>query len=368
MKKTKIIIPALAVLLLSTAASVSGTVAWFSMNTAIKVDGMKVKTKVGSNLQIAVTNSETEYTNADLTQDRSGMLEPASTVDGDAFFWTTNADFKGDAKAEEYNAYSESTALANSYAGKANYDAAFNSAYGYKTPAVRANADEDDDVSYAYIDYSFYLKTYFSASGEKISLSKCNMLYNNGVINSGFAWRVGVFSHAVAAETAEADSTTVSTSGALVSILDFEHSKNQNEVSAVQPEADTVVTGGTYFLDPQLTTTPSTETNPATSPADGKRYYYQQSGEHGSPKAIAAASGNSTMGAVSQANTAAVVATSTAAGNARYKIVVRLWLEGEDVSCTTETFANLTAAWTLDLEFSLDDGTHAVTNIGSVAA
>ena len=56
MKKTKIVVPALAVLLLSTAASVSGTVAWFSMNTQIKVTGMTVTTKVSSSLQIAENN------------------------------------------------------------------------------------------------------------------------------------------------------------------------------------------------------------------------------------------------------------------------------------------------------------------------
>ena len=53
MKKTKIIIPALGMLLLSTAASVSGTVAWFSMNASVTVTGMTVTTKVSSNLQIA---------------------------------------------------------------------------------------------------------------------------------------------------------------------------------------------------------------------------------------------------------------------------------------------------------------------------
>lgn len=42
MKKTKLIVPALGLLLVSTAASVSGTVAWFSMNTSVTATSMTV--------------------------------------------------------------------------------------------------------------------------------------------------------------------------------------------------------------------------------------------------------------------------------------------------------------------------------------
>ena len=45
MKKTKVIIPALGILLLSTAASVTGTVAWFSMNDTVTASGMSVTAK-----------------------------------------------------------------------------------------------------------------------------------------------------------------------------------------------------------------------------------------------------------------------------------------------------------------------------------
>lgn len=36
-----------------------------------------------------------------------------------------------------------------------------------------------------------------------------------------------------------------------------------------------------------------------------------------------------------------------------YKVVVRLWLEGEDKTCTNATFLELTQAWTLDLALEL---------------
>ena len=55
MKKTKIIIPALGMLLLSTAASVTGTVAWFSANASVKATGMSVQAKASESLVISKT-------------------------------------------------------------------------------------------------------------------------------------------------------------------------------------------------------------------------------------------------------------------------------------------------------------------------
>ena len=52
MKKSKIIIPALAMLVMSTAATVTGTVAWFTMNTTAKAEGMYVSAKTSGSLII----------------------------------------------------------------------------------------------------------------------------------------------------------------------------------------------------------------------------------------------------------------------------------------------------------------------------
>ena len=51
-----------------------------------------------------------------------------------------------------------------------------------------------------------------------------------------------------------------------------------------------------------------------------------------------------------------------------FKVVVRLWLEGEDTTCTNETFATLINAYTLSVAFHLGGVETAVTVIGSVAA
>ena len=64
MKKTKIIIPSLGLLLLSTAASITGTVAWFAANASVEATGMNIKaTSNNQFLQIqtaAGTWSETD--------------------------------------------------------------------------------------------------------------------------------------------------------------------------------------------------------------------------------------------------------------------------------------------------------------------
>ena len=62
MKKTKIIIPALGILLLSTAASVTGTVAWFSMNEKVSATTMSIKAKGEAGIAIAAWTGATQTT------------------------------------------------------------------------------------------------------------------------------------------------------------------------------------------------------------------------------------------------------------------------------------------------------------------
>lgn len=58
MKKTKVIVPALGILLLSTAASVTGTVAWFSSNSNVDATGMNVKARTDSNFLVICLGNE----------------------------------------------------------------------------------------------------------------------------------------------------------------------------------------------------------------------------------------------------------------------------------------------------------------------
>lgn len=363
MKKTKIIIPALAMLLLSTAASVSGTVAWFSMNNRVTVNGMAVTTKVSSNLLIAEENQAANYSDS-IKQSREGILEPASTVNGLAFFYTINALGNGDAKTDEYTAYNESTDLNNLQAGKTKYDTTFNGTYGFSTdnPTAQgthwtseeiASATSETDpgygktvkdwkvepgVCYAYIDYTFYIKGTSGKDDQVLYMSKCNLLYNDAAIAAGYAWRVALFAD---------DATTTESTGnpTLRSIIGLSQASNFNNSGEVLDLVVGTSDVSSYYTDATLETQ-------ASGTAQQNTTYYGNN----IPQAV---NSQSTLGSVNKSGVAAQATTDIDSGeNFVTKVVVRLWLEGEDVSCTNDTYADLTKAWTLDLEFKLGDATY----------
>ena len=391
MKKTKIIIPALAVLLLSTAASVSGTVAWFSMNSAVKVDGMQVSTKVSSNLLIAETNLEANYTD-EIHQSRVGVLEPASTIDARNFFYTTNAKGDGSAVAPasgtKYKAYSEAlieddddprteateanwtNALDNAAtAGKSTFDANFNAAYGF-------GAATTADVCYAYIDYSFYIKATSVADNSVLYMSKCNLLYNTAasgtpvwaaVGSKDFAWRVGLLATSAQVNTPANDANArVKT----ILGLDTTNGKalNQNQVNLVPN-----VVAGTTDITGKYTNPYGKGAAAASGTAvAGTKYYTAPSA---TANAVSSTSETAALVKIDENNEKASCQDAKAQANDDIdagqteitRVIVRLWLEGEDFSCTNETYAELTHNWKLDLEFRLGTSTDGVTTIGSVA-
>ncbi len=368
MKKTKIIIPALGMLLLSTAASVSGTVAWFSMNTSINVDGMQVTTKVSSNLQISADNVEANFSNENLTLTRSGWLQPASSHTGVNFFYTTDALGNGAAREKagnDFTAYNESSDYVNNTAKKTKYDEAFNNSYNF------THVDSDDNFCYGYIDYSFYLKGAASTENQNISLSYCDIKYDGrevgaaeaswGAITTAWSWRVALFAKETTKNNAVADNDAIVYSDGATntqkSILDFANSKNQNELNKqVKPANGTTLPGTNpiYYKNADCT-----EEADAGS-ADGNTYYYVK-GETTGPKAVSAADARA---AVANANANAYVAQNLPQGVTKYyRVVVRLWLEGEDSTCTSDTYALLNRAWKLDIGFKLDGTTAGVQNI-----
>ena len=158
-----------------------------------------------------------------------------------------------------------------------------------------------------YVDYSFYLKA-VSTEGvaDIVAMTKCNLLYNDAALSHDeTAWRVALF----VKETSKtsAGCTPVSDSDAaietnLVTILDLSTAENQTANSAVK-----------------------------------------------------AATGAGNVALVVNHDEEAIVddTFTTVAATKYYKVVVRLWLEGEDTTCTNETFAALTANYKLDLEFKI---------------
>ena len=306
----KIVAAAIAMMTLSTAAAVTGTVAWFSANQLVNVNGMTVQTKVSSNLMIAednVNNPVDGQYRASLTQNVAKILEPASSVDGVAFYYaaTNNVSGSGDAITDAYYSYASQPANPDS----TNYIDHFSANYSI-SKTIATGMISGQQGAYAYADYAFYLKgTNVESTDQYIKLTKCNLLYNNAALDSADrAWRVAVF--------AQDATQNVNTTTALAS---------SDKVTILTPASAANFTSG---------------------------------------KAVNSASG---LGDVTY-GTAANVYEITAGETAYCKVTVRLWLEGEDNTCNNDTYAALTDAYSLDLSFELNTANSAVTQIGSVAA
>ncbi|MCR4726533.1 MAG: hypothetical protein K5753_04870 [Clostridia bacterium] len=310
-KALRKMIPSILMMLIAAAFVGTSTFAWFSMNRTVTVTGMSVDTRVDDNLKIATTNSEASYDIA-LTQNRSGHLRPVSTVNGVSFFYTGAAnvnDSTGAAKAAAYTAYSEA-ATGNPVTNALENTNAGKTNYdvAFQT-AYGIESPTTSTVVYGYIDYVFYLRaTNVSGAAEDLKLTKLNLLYNGAAITTEKAWRVAVFAQSTSANTAL--DTAVSASD-LKTILTLSDAANQTAGKAVN----------------------------ATDSVNTVTY-----------------------------GTAAVIDSIAANATEYNKVTVRLWLEGEDTTCKNDTYASLTNAYTLGLQFHIGGTETAVTAIGSVVA
>lgn len=303
------------------------------MNKEVQVSGLAMKTHVGSNLLICSDNEELSYSSSRLIQGRKALLEPVSSVSGltGSFYYTTDAaadghkitapSTSGGTVSNGYTPYSESVTQTDTTAGKAGYDSAFQTAY-----EAGAASASDYGTAYGYVDYVFYLKATADADGQQVRLVKCDLDYNDGDISTSpadAAWRIAVFS---------------------------------KELTAAQGGAGLTGTNGTASVDP------------AGSGETAKSILKLSGATEFSPGN--AVSGEGTRGAVTYGNDA-VLGTLVHAGDTQYyKVTVRVWLEGEDTTCKSSTYAALeTGLWNLDLDIKLvasnDTTDTAVTNISS---
>lgn len=298
--KSKVIIPALAMIALTTAASATGTVAWFSANQAAAVTGMTFKTAVSSNLLVAGTTdgstaiaynttaiaNEAQFKESHTFGLAAKTLIPASTTDGIAF-WTTS------------KATADGAAIDNGNGTGATYVSATNVEDNPSTTTV-------DETKTYYVDYSFELKAVAVDAGS-LNLTTLNLLYNSSTYNFATkAWRVAVF-------------VDTPTSG--------------------------VFSDSTYTLKGIYT------------PEFAKN---QKTGE--------AVSGAKATSSVSYVSSAVSLASLTAKSTNYYRVTARIWLEGEDKTCTNAMFLSLTDAWSLNMKFEIGTSPAGVINIGSAAA
>ena len=278
MKKTKVIIPALGLLVLSTAASISGTVAWFSLNQSVSMNGMSVTTQVSSNLMIAAGTAGTGTAgegafSSSAVQTATGILEPVSTVNGADFFYTTNGKADGDAAADDYVAYDQ---------------AQFRTDYGVGTAV-------------GWVDYVFELKAVNTdtSNAKYINLSKLDLIYTGASTDTQKAFRVAIF-----AQAGTVDGGVVTSYAALGS------------------SARCIV---------------------AVNGATNQTANYAVSAAASAPTAISITATN------------ALTSLEVAAGaTAYYKVTQRLYIEGEDTTCTNSTFLALTDAWKVFTQYSLE--------------
>ena len=346
------LIPAIGMLTVSAMMLSSSTYAWFTMNKEVTVSGMEVHTKVSSNLLICGDNVEGNYSSDELVQVRKALLEPVSTVSGatGSFYYTLDAAADGKKihaiSADPYKPYSEATAdstashvitalgtgakdlisttdnptRSSEGAGKGAFDATFNTAYGITGSATAAEGAN----AYGYVDYVFYLKATSDTNTQAINMTRCNLLYNDAAITNADtdatkgdkAWRVAVFSSKLADGKGGIGDTD----------------------AAVSP--DNATTTNSKGILAMANTGNQTANNAVSGPA-----------------ALGAVTYNPAGGIV--------IGTISASGTTEYyKITVRLWLEGEDKTCKSDTYALLTNNYKLDLAFELGKGT-AVSAIGS---
>ena len=309
MKINKKLLSAVGMLTVSATMLVTSTFAWFTMNKRAKVENLSLKATVSSNLLISPDNSSDATYDKELKKNISALLAPSSTVNGVDYFYTLDAaadGHKAKGPDDEYPflRYTETQTLdiLDTYAEKDKYDPVFNLNYNIST----ANPQEASEykTAYGYVDYVMYLKATSTEENQKIVMNKCNLLYKGDVLEDK-AWRAAVFVQETSAKT---QPTSL---GTLVSIIAPTGAKNHN----VGLAADTI----------------------------------------------------SSIGTIQKESEEVVIDNTITSGNSKYyKVVVRVWMEGEDTTCTTEIYGNKTDKYTLDLEYIIDKEVNGVTTIGSM--
>ena len=315
----KKLVAAILMLAVSAASLLGSTYAWFTMNKTVTVTGMEVRTKVGDNLLIShdsditstAKNADSTFTTSDTTSIKA-WLEPVSTNNASAtnFWYTTSAKANGSKDTGDYIDYDlvglgtkradTTTDIDAAYANR------FSEDYGVTKSEVTTfgATTTPNNAAVGYVDYVFQLKAVNTlATDQTINLTQLDLTYDKDATgnerNGEVAFRAAVF-----VEPENAGKTAYANAGGTT-------------LNGIYKPATAAYFTGTNGVSAAGTTT-------------------------------------AVSNLVSSATPIATVATST---TGYYKVVVRLWLEGEDTTCTSQTFANLKDTWSLDLQLELGQGT-----------
>ena len=290
----KKLIPALALLLVSAVMLATSSFAWFSMNTQVTVSGMSVTAKVGSNLAISTDTlgSTVKKTDGDF---KNTLVQNVTGILEPVSTVDGNVFYYNSTK----NADGVGNAVAETYLrytedglAAATNSSTYNNAFSENYGVAKT------DTALGYVEYVFQIKATNSKSvAQEVRLSNLALTYG-GSADSSKAWRVALFVE---------DITSANPAGGVGSL-----------VTILTPSGAANHTAGT-------------ET------------------------AYKAVSSTSALADVTYCSnsTTAKFGPIAAGATAQYKVVLRLWLEGEDTTCTNATFASLTDAWSLDANFVL---------------
>ena len=294
------------------------------MNNSVTVSGMQVKTKVGDNLLIAedtlasvAKKADNLFSNSYAATTLKGYLEPVSSVDAIKFYYSPTDNVKADGDAIDdtkfisYEQYASEVDYGTKASGNANYADLFSENYGV-TKTIAQSFYSPTNKALGYIDYAFQLKAINTdgSNAKNINIAELNLMYH-GSYGLSDAYRVAVFTQ---------DITSANPTGAAMLV------------------------------------------------AGNRKGIYTEDGAANftSGKAV---NSNTTLDTVTYVSAATPVAEVPASTTKYFKVIVRLWLEGEDSTCNNETFLALTSDWELDLKLVIEEGTtSAVTNISELSA
>jgi hypothetical protein len=315
--KMRKLLPAFAMLTVSAISLSSATYAWFTMNREVSVTGMSMRTKVSENLLIAGDDiddtdilADSAFNNS-LVQTVEGLIEPVSTVDGKTFFYTAGTNVQGNGAV-----------LNESWA---EYDPDDTDDFAEEYALSGADATN----AKGYIDYVYQLKAINGSTDSEIRLTKLNLTYGGTEDNDQLATRIAIFAENLGYKTGSDDSNLVEPAGDM---------------------GDTVVKKAIYTID-------------------GATNFSLTEGDDELPDAVSDVDERDDV-EYNEDFTLPV-------GNNQtqyYRIVVRVWLEGEDTTCNNTTFMDLTDKWSVDMNWKLvaDDSSEAeddsITNITNVVS
>lgn len=275
------------------------------MNREVTITGMEVKTHVGSNLLISAaeltgtTKNDEDDFIKDETQTVKAILEPVSTVDGKKFFYTLDARADG-SKDKATSVVAYTEYPRAAESGESTTGYADTFSKDYKLNSTQANdLISGETGAKPYVDYVFQLKATNEESDPKDIIITQMDLTYTGQTDTNKAFRAAVFAEEYNGTAFTNDAGTLKAIYAPANAVNFEAGKAVKTATTL----DTVTYGSSSI---------------ATVGAGAIKYY---------------------------------------------KVVVRLYIEGEDTTCYTDLFKTLTDKWNLDLTLELDDGSTAVTNL-----